>query len=187
MAFNNNSGRYDRGGGRTGFRKPQQGYQRQERREYEPNQASMRPNHEKRGPRDPDYKTPITIEMPSGERCVFFIAAWENEYPDGNRAISIRLQAADASGIQQRPVQGNSQNRLPKHQGNDYEAPRGNLGASRDYPEQRQGGAMARARPIPPRQSYEEGPYDNAPPPTDYPESAEGYNVNYPDNGDDQY
>lgn len=159
-------------GGQAG---PRQGGNRRGR--YEPGKATLRPNHEKRGERDPDYKGVVTIDKPG----VYFISGWLNRYEDGNEAIGLRMSPADASPgqgrpqyQQQRPAQqdyrpGNGyqqQRPMPQREGNGAYAP---------------GGAMSRARPVPPQQYREEGPYDNAPPPNAYPENADGYNIEYPD------
>ncbi len=153
------------------------GYQNQGQNrpgKYEPGKATLRPNHEKRGPRDPDYKGVVTIDQPG----VWFISGWYNKYDDGNEAIRLSMNHADASQGQGRPQQ-------PRNGGYRQQQGQGSYEQPQNYqrqPQRPQGGAMSRARPIPSQQYREEGPYDNAPPPNEYPEQAEQYNVRYDDN-----
>ena len=140
---------------------------------YEPGKATLRPNNEKRGPRDPDYKGVVTIEAPG----VYFISGWINRYDDGNEAIGLRMNPADAAQGQGRP-QGGGYGR--SQQGGGYQQ-QGYQQQPQQPPQRPQGGAMSRARPIPPQQYQQDGGYDPVPPPTSYPENADGYDVNYPD------
>lgn len=173
--YNGGGQRYSGGnGGGHRPRRPQNGYQQQGG--YGPNKASLRPNHEKRKDTDRDYMGVVTILDPG----VYFISGWDNEYEDGNRAISLRLTHSDpdiAERHKQEAGQGGQRN------GGGYQQ-RGNGGGQRPQQRQRQeprgnggyddnrayqeGGAMTRARPIPEVRYDDSGPYDNGPGPDNY-------------------
>lgn len=162
----------------TAQNRQRNGYGQNKPGKYEPGKATLRPNNDKRGPRDPDYKGVVTIEQPG----VYFISGWINRYDDGNEAIGLRMNLADAD--QSQPSQGYGQGRPQQGQGyrqpqQAYRQPQGRnewqgQDDGRQGPQQRPNGAMSRARPIPAPQYREEGPYDNAPPPNEYPD------VHYP-------
>lgn len=169
-----NRGYGNRGGGFRGPRPGGRGQVQGQNRpgKYEPGKAWLRPNMDKVRESQPDFKGVITVDAPG----VYFISGWDNEYPDGGRAIRIQLTAADSvQNGQGRPYNGGYQQQGGYPQRGQYQRPQNGYQAPYgDGPQEprqhRQNGAMSRARPIPPQ--YDE----HAPPPhTEYPEQAEAF------------
>lgn len=166
-----------------GFRQPRQnfsnnGYRQQQggnvQGGYKPNTGNSKPNDRRQKQTDPAFKGVMSIQTPDGQTHTFFISTWENENGSlGHKFTNVLdVQQGQPNGGYQRPSGGGY-------------SPQGQGGRYRDSGDYNQGpqrlqngsGAMSRARPIPPATYNENGPYENAPPPT----GPDDYNVQYDD------
>lgn len=167
----NGSG-YQSGGGRN----YNQGQRRGNvRGAFRPNTGKAGPNERRRNSRDPAFTGVGNVVCPDGSKMTIFISVWEND--DGSLGLAFKDANADQ-------YQGQQQRQPRDRNGRDYdhydERPRQQDNYRDNY---RDGGAMSRARPIPPAQF--QGQYDdrNPPPADDYPTGPDDYQVNYePDN-----
>jgi len=149
---------------------------------YRPNSGKLKPNEQRRSNRDPHFNGVGNIELADGQRITVFMNMWDNG--DGTFGIGFKDANAPRENGNYQP-QGNNQGYGQRQQGNNQ----GYAGYSQQQPrnggydqyEPQQGGAMSRARPIPPVQ-YQNQYDDRSPPPhTDYPEAGGDYDVVYED------
>lgn len=139
---------------------------------YKPNTGKAMPNEKQRNERDPSFTGVGNVLCPDGSKMTIFISIWENQ--DGT--LGLAFKDANEQGRQQRGGYDNRQRRNDYRQNDGYQ---GDYQDNRQRDNYREGGAMSRARPIPPAQF--QGQYDDRnPPPADYPDGPDGgYDVNY--------
>src|SRR5687768_6215364 len=149
MNYPRNPQRRAQNWGNGGYGGNQGGYQQngggQNGGQYAANSGKARPNMEKRGPRDPDFKGPCNVELPDGSRMVLFVSVWHNQ--DGSLGLKFNHPNGPQQGRQGGYQQNGAYRQPQRHNGyqGGYEQPQQSNRAYED------GGAMSRARPIPPR------------------------------------
>lgn len=141
-----------------------------EQGEHSPNTGAARLNRKRRDDRDPIFIGVCNVEV-NGEKHVRFVSIWINQ-DQRTGEDKIRLAFTVPNGPQQRQG-GPRQNQNSYGQQNNQGGYRGQYQQEQPRREPNPNGAMSRARPIPTPQYRSEGPYDNAPPPSDYPDGPE--------------